>query len=68
MEGIAGEKKDINFGSQVRSYVLHPYQQIKDHRTDIDYTRVQGILDGDLDTIIEDCLRKESLEAVKSHA
>jgi peptide chain release factor 2 len=68
MEGIAGEKKDINFGSQVRSYVLQPYQQIKDHRTDIDYTRVQSILDGDLDQLIEDCLRKESLEAVKAHA
>jgi peptide chain release factor 2 len=68
MEGIAGEKKDINFGSQVRSYVLHPYQQIKDHRTDIDYSRVQDILDGDLDSLIEDCLRKESLEAVKAHA
>jgi peptide chain release factor 2 len=68
MDSIAGEKKNINFGSQARSYVLQPYQQIKDHRTDIDYTQVGAILDGDLDRIIEDCLRKESLEAVKSNA
>jgi peptide chain release factor 2 len=68
MDSIAGEKKNINFGSQARSYVLMPYQQVKDHRTDIDYTQVQDILDGDLDQIIEDCLRKESLEAVKANA
>jgi len=44
-----GSEKEINFGSQIRSYVLHPYQQIKDHRTDIEYTQLQSILDGDLD-------------------
>jgi peptide chain release factor 2 len=67
MEGITGAKKDINFGSQIRSYVLHPYQQIKDHRTDIDYSQVQSILDGDLDPLIEATLKQESLEAVKAN-
>jgi peptide chain release factor 2 len=62
---IAGEKKDINFGSQIRSYVLHPYQMVKDHRTGIDYSQAAAILDGDLDQLVEDYLRQESAE--KAH-
>ncbi len=49
---LAGEKKNINFGSQIRSYVLQPYQMIKDHRTDFEMGNVQAVLDGDLDDFI----------------
>jgi len=68
MAQIAGEKKDINFGSQIRSYVLHPYQMVKDHRTDIDYSQAVGILEGDLDQLVEDFLRKESAEKARFDA
>jgi peptide chain release factor 2 len=46
-------KKDIAWGSQIRSYVLHPYKMIKDHRTNLEVGNVQKILDGDLDEFIE---------------
>ncbi|MBI5440069.1 MAG: peptide chain release factor 2 [Deltaproteobacteria bacterium] len=47
------EKKDIAWGSQIRSYVLQPYQKIKDHRTDLEEGNVQKVLDGDLDEFME---------------
>jgi peptide chain release factor 2 len=50
---LAGEKKDIGFGSQIRSYVLQPYQLVKDMRTQFEVGDPQRILDGDLDAIIE---------------
>jgi len=68
MAAIAGEKKDINFGSQIRSYVLHPYQMVKDHRTEIDYSQAESILEGDLDQIIVDFLHKESTEKARIDA
>lgn len=52
----AGEKSDIGWGHQIRSYVLAPYQQIKDARSAIAYSNVEAILDGDLDTLMEDVL------------
>jgi peptide chain release factor 2 len=53
LEQLGGEKKDIAFGSQIRSYVLHPYQMIKDHRTKYEVGDVNRILDGDLDEFIK---------------
>ncbi|HEU0193399.1 MAG TPA: peptide chain release factor 2, partial [Gaiellales bacterium] len=47
-----GEAQDISFGSQIRSYVLHPYTQVNDHRTGLKVGNAQGVLDGDLDELI----------------
>ena len=46
-------KKDISWGSQIRSYVFHPYQMVKDLRTNVEKGNAQGVLDGDLDDFIE---------------
>jgi peptide chain release factor 2 len=47
-----GEAQDVNFGSQIRSYVLHPYTMVKDHRTNHEMGNVQAVLDGDLDGFV----------------
>ena len=47
-----GEAQDVNFGSQIRSYVLHPYTMVKDHRTNFEMGNAQGVLDGDLDGFV----------------
>jgi peptide chain release factor 2 len=47
-----GEAQDVNFGSQIRSYVLHPYTMVKDHRTNHEIGNVQAVLDGDLDDFV----------------
>jgi len=52
-EKMHGEKKDIAWGNQIRSYVLAPYQLIKDHRTNEETSNVQRVLDGDIDPFIE---------------
>lgn len=54
---IKGETTDINFGSQIRSYVFHPYKMVKDHRTGFEVGNVDAVMDGDLDGFIESYLR-----------
>jgi len=50
---ISGEKKEIGWGSQIRSYVLHPYRLVKDHRTGFEVGNTDAVLDGDIDAFIE---------------
>jgi peptide chain release factor 2 len=57
LESLRGERMDIEFGSQIRSYVLHPYRLVKDHRTNLEVGNVDAVLDGDLDRFIEAYLR-----------
>lgn len=55
---LKGENVDINFGSQIRSYVFHPYKMVKDHRTGFEVGNVDAVMDGDLDGFIEAYLRQ----------
>jgi peptide chain release factor 2 len=64
---LAGEKMEIGFGSQIRSYVLHPYQMVKDLRTGHEVGDIQRVLDGDLDGFVEAYL-SEQARAVKAKA
>ncbi len=57
---LKGENADINFGSQIRSYVFHPYKMVKDHRTNYETGNVDAVMDGDLDGFIEAYLRKNN--------
>jgi peptide chain release factor 2 len=54
---LRGEYTKAEWGSQIRSYVLHPYQMVKDHRTDHESGNTQAVLDGDLDELMEAYLR-----------
>jgi peptide chain release factor 2 len=60
LEQLGGEKKDIAFGSQIRSYVLHPYQLVKDHRTKEEIGDVNRVLDGDIDPFIKTYLMRKA--------
>jgi peptide chain release factor 2 len=60
LDQIGGVKKEIAFGSQIRSYVLHPYQLVKDHRTKEQVGDVNRVLDGDIDVFIKSYLMKKS--------
>ncbi len=58
MSKLKGETLDINFGSQIRSYIMHPYSLVKDHRTNVEETNVNKVLDGDIDKFISANLRR----------
>ena len=56
-ETAPGKQAQVGWGSQIRSYVLQPYQMVKDLRTDVETANVSGVLDGDIDDLIEGYLR-----------
>ena len=60
LDQIGGAKKEIAFGHQIRSYVLHPYQMVKDHRTKLEIGDPGRVLDGDLDPFIKAYLMQKA--------
>ena len=56
---IRGEQKEIGWGSQIRSYIFHPYSMVKDHRTDVEIVNVQSVVDGNIDPFIDAYLRSQ---------
>ena len=60
LSDIKGESADINFGSQIRSYVFHPYKMVKDHRTGCEVGNVDSVMDGNLDEFVESYLRSKA--------
>jgi peptide chain release factor 2 len=58
LENIKGQKMEINFGSQIRSYIMHPYSMVKDHRTNIETSNVEKVMDGDIDIFINNSLKR----------
>ena len=58
LNDIKGGQQNIDFGSQIRSYVMHPYSMVKDHRTNVETSNVNKVMDGDLDMFIEENLKR----------
>ena len=56
---LKGQNMDINFGSQIRSYVFHPYKMVKDHRTNFEMGNVDAVMNGDIDGFIDSYLKNE---------
>jgi len=61
LDDIKGEQKEIAWGSQIRSYVFHPYNLVKDHRTNFEMGNIGAVMDGDIDGFINEYLRRSSL-------
>ncbi len=59
---LKGENVDINFGSQIRSYVFHPYKMVKDHRTNCEVGNVDAVMDGDIDIFIDAYLKSQAVK------
>ena len=63
LDSIAGRQAQVGWGSQIRSYVVQPYQMVKDLRTEVESSNVTGVLDGDIDEFMEGYLRWRRREA-----
>jgi len=63
MDDLIGDKKDIAWGSQIRSYVLQPYRLVKDHRTNLEIGDVDSVLDGSIDRFIREFLKSRARQA-----
>lgn len=59
LANIRGEQKEIGWGSQIRSYVFHPYSLVKDHRTNVEIGNIQSVIDGEIDPFIDAYLRSK---------
>jgi len=68
IQEMRGERKDIGWGNQIRSYVLQPYRLVKDHRTGLESGNVDAVVDGEIDQFIEEALRWRKANAAKSSA
>ena len=62
LEDVVGDYSQIAWGSQIRSYVFHPYTMVKDHRTGVEVGNIQSVMDGDLDQFMNAELRREAEE------
>lgn len=60
IEDLTGELKDMGWGSQIRSYVFHPYSMVKDHRTNVETSNVNGVMDGNIDMFINAFLKQSN--------
>ena len=67
-EELEAEKKEIAFGSQIRSYVLHPYTMVKDHRTSHETSDIESVLEGDITPFMEEYLRQSAGDRSESRA
>ena len=61
LNDIQGEQMDIGWGSQIRSYVFHPYNLVKDHRTNFEMGNINAVMDGDIDGFINEYLKFQLL-------
>ena len=68
MERFYGQKGEIAWGSQIRSYVLQPYTMVKDHRSGVETSNVQAVLDGALDPFVEAYLKQAKREETQRNA
>lgn len=66
-ESLIGEKKEISWGNQIRTYTLHPYKVVKDHRTQYESYKVEEVLDGEIDDFIREYLLWESKQKLKTY-
>lgn len=68
LEDLVGDYSQIAWGSQIRSYVFHPYTMVKDHRTGVEVGNIQAVMDGDLDQFMNAELRREAEEDAKAQS